>query len=281
VVSSESSGILLQALNVVERTVLPRAITFTAARGRLDLVVSGQCALIGPKLDGAFVVDEQFRREAPEAYDALRLGALSQSGELPQVGPDDPAMNEALTAVAANREALLRLWGRTLVEFCSGASRIETTVKAASPQMSAGAQVQRRLDFSALELLSAVSPHISAAADSQVLAFYSAQKQTASDAWLFHSEGWPAAFPGEVAELGRITEMGAAARTAREWRNNLADISGPIMSVMLASRQDAFRCVAVDDAYVALVTRPSAEIGSVLAAWRSAQQGRIAVESQV
>jgi hypothetical protein len=284
VVSFESSGVLWQVLRVVERTILARTITFRTARGRLDLDVRHQCVMLCPRLEGAFVVDEQFRREAPDAYEAVRQGGVSLSGQLSRTVAGegaDAGLNAALASLSPEREALLRLWGRALAELCAGVSEVETTVEAAAPSSLHEAEEFRRLGFNAMELLRAVSVHLSLSGDSQVLAFYTTQRQTAPDAWLFHLAGWPAAFPGEVIDLGRLNEMGQAAATARTWRNNLADVPGPIMSVLMGARQDAFLCVAVDDAYVALISRPSAELGSALAAWRLAQQGQSAGPSSL
>lgn len=271
-VSFESSGVLWQVLRVVERTVLARTVTFRTARGRLDLDVSNQCAMLCPRLEGAFVVDEQFRREAPQAYEAVRQGGVSLSGQVSRtVSKQDIT---TLGTLGADRDALLHLWGRALAELCAGVSEVETIIETAARSPLQETEEFRRLGFGAMELLRAVSGHLSVAGDSQVRAFYTTQRQTAPDAWLFHLAGWPAAFPGEIMDFGRLSEMGEAAATARNWRNNLADVHGPIMSVMMGPRQDAFLCVAMDDAYVALVSRPSAELGSALAAWRLAQQGQ-------
>lgn len=279
-VSSESSGILWRALHVIDRSVLPREITFRAGRRRLDLDVEGQCALIGPKLDGLFVVDEQFRQDAPQAYEIVRQGLLNDSGQSPR--QDAEASGDARSAASvltSHRDAFLRLWGRALAGLCDDATEIETTVSAQNRGRGLETETRRLLGFSALELLGAVGPHVSGNPDSLVLAFYSAQRQAAPDSWLFHLAGWPVAFPGEVMDLDRISDMGATARTMQEWRSNLGDIRGPIMSVMMSPQQDAFRCVAMDDAYVALVSRPSAEIGAALAAWRSAQMGKATVQT--
>jgi hypothetical protein len=284
VVSFESSGILWQVLRVVERTVLARTITFTTARGRLDLDVRNQCVMLCPRLEGAFVVDEQFRQEAPQAYEAVRQGGLSLSGQLSRTVAGEDVVaghNTALASLGADREALLRLWGRALAELCAGVSEVETTVETAGPSPFLETEAYQRLGFSAMELLRAVSEHLSLTGESQVLTFYTTQRQTAPDAWLFHLAGWPAAFPGEIMDLSRLNEMGEAAATARIWRNNLADVSGPIMSVLMGVRQDAFLCIAVDDDYVALISRPSAELGSALAAWRLAQQGQSAGPSSL
>lgn len=266
-----------RVLRVVERTVLPRTVTFRTARGRLDLDVGNQCVMLCPRVDGAFVVDEQFRKEAPEAYEVVRRGVLSRDGETPQgegEAGSTRVYDDALATLAASREALLGLWGRALAGLCGVAGDVVTEIEAAAFSPERQTEAYRRLGFSALELLTAVAPHVSVVEDSQVLAFFTAQRQMAGDAWLFCPGGWPAAFPREAADLNRISEMSKAAETARVWRDSLADVSGPIMSIMMSSGQEAFLCVAVDDAYVALISRPSAELGSALAAWRFAQQGK-------
>lgn len=276
-----------RVLRVVGRTVLPRAVTLETARGRLDVMVGGQGVVLCPRRNGVFLIDEPFRKEAPEAAERLLHGRLARDRAFlasaanqeacaaSQGIPEDAAIAGDLAALAGDREALLRLWARAVLQICEGQSSLGVTIEALrdAPWLRAG--LAAPLTFGAMELLGALGAVMTApGADSQVRDFYAAQRRSAPDAWLFHAAGWPAAYPSETADFGRISAMAEAAETARAWRGALADIGGPIMSVLIGAQRDAFRCIAVDDAYVALITRPAAELGAALAAWRGAEQIR-------
>jgi hypothetical protein len=271
VVGAEASGILWRVLRIVERTVLPRTVTLKTVHGRIEVDMGAGSVFMVPWRDGASMVDVQFRHEAARACEFMEAPGVCES--LRQGRPSgEEGAGEEVEALVSVRDALLRLWGRALVELCGGASNIEVSVGSAGYDLRPEGSVWRRLGFNAVELLGAVSPYVAPRNDSQVMAFYAAQRRTAPDAWLFHVGGWPAGAPSEVDDLGRIDEMGEAAQTIRMWRDALEGVSGPIMSVLMGPQQEAFRCVAVDKDYVALVTRPSAELGAALAAWRLAQQ---------
>lgn len=257
-VQDATNEALWQVLHTIERSILPRTIDLRTRNGRLQIDASASKLLVGPHADGGFFLDDELKRDAPDAWDILRggAGAVAARGK----------------ALGTARAALLKLCARALIGLTDGVTTVERGVRALRPVERAndGSQLP---SFSALELATALAPALQTAAQGPVAAFYRQLAPKLPDAWLFDHAGRPAGYPSRVTRLAEIEDMANSVASALEWRQHLERVDGPIMSVFVELSRESVRCLAIDTRYVALISGSGLELAAMLSAWRTVQQG--------
>jgi hypothetical protein len=289
---------LRQVLRMIERTILPRTIHLRTANGQLQIEVSAQRLLLCPRSsNGAFLLDSELHREAPEAWEVLRRG--------------DQTVRASLEVLQSARGPLLRHCARALAKLTAGIVVVEHIVQAQKTAGRHGGALPL-LNFDARELAAALPsadapsaipdlpPHavsngrdiapppapppaapavIAEAAPPQqgrevsglAEAFYRHLASSLPDAWLFELSGQPAGSPPR-ARPGDIAEMAKAIPPVRDWREFLGEPEGPLMVIFFEPSQEGLRCMAIDSGHAALVSGSGLELGFILTAWRAAQQ---------
>jgi hypothetical protein len=281
----ETSEELRRILRLIERSILPRAITVQAGGRQIQFEVSAQKLLLCPWSGGTYLVDSHLKAEAPEAWEVL-----SRGGEAVRNNPG---------VLEAARDALLRHSGRVLASLAAGGDALKCSVHACRPA-SRAASGSRLPGFSAAELTSALSEpaavqpppppppvsvpepvlHIPATAlepeparAGQVAAFYRAVAPAIPDAWLFGASGQPEGSPARGGKPEDLAEMAKTVPPAQEWLELLDEPGGgPVMAVFFEPSQQGLRCFAIDAGHVVLLSGTAIELGPILAGWRSAQR---------
>ncbi len=284
---------LRQVLRTIERSILPRIINLRTPGGQLQIEVSAQRMLLCPRRDGAFFLDGELQREAPDAWEVLRGG--------------EQAVRANAGTLQTARGALLRHCARALASLTAGGVTVEHIVK---PRARAGNGPQppsfdaRELadaltavptptapkpDFRRQALNSGKDARVNTATPAQqaeaqtvppegrhvtglVEAFYRQLATALPDSWLFDLSGRPAGTPARARQQDDIKEMAKAVAPAREWRELLGGPEGPVMAIFFEPAQEGLRCLAIDGGHVTLLSGTGLELGPILTAWRAAQQ---------
>lgn len=272
----ETNDVFTQVLRIITRSILPRAIGLPTPAGRLSLDVRGGHAVLCPRIDENFVLDDTLKSEAPRAWEILRAG----------IGPAMAAAN----SLRADRDALLRHYARTLARMSSGAAPGDIGIHARPLlQRSAGSQLPAFQPEELAQALfapalvpapSTVAPVPETAAPAVLVpgrfvpAFYQFLASRTRAAWLFGVSGEPLGHPPQGSDPAYIEAMAAAARDATPWFDDLDMPERPLMTIFADAGHEFLRCVTIDATHVAAAEVAPTELGSILAAWREA--GRVA-----
>ena len=246
-----------QVLRIVNRTLLPRLLSFGGPDGGLDLEVADRCVLVAPRHGTGYLLTEQLKQDAPRAHAILFRGrpALSKEGE----------------TLGAHRQVLLKHTVATLIDL-AGRTVLTHRVHALPT-----ARAKAPVTFSVPELLAEASSQLCPAVPGPVQAFFDRIGASAAEAWMFGEAAWPIVVPEALDDLERVGGMMAWARLVSTWRQRTEGaLPGP--SLLVLTPHPAGRDVwsaAVDGRRQALVRVDGAKLGTVFATWKRAMEATV------
>ncbi len=248
---SSDASVLLDALSLIERTVLPRTMVLNGAGEALYLDLSHQAVQLLPRVGDLYATDLILRSEAPAAF---KLLSQRRAGVRKQIG-----------ILAEHRSALIACAARALMRCCAQGQPLHGFAAVQANDISADFTIAAPEIYRAARTLSAKP------ATGALAIFYERARSHAAQAWLIDGDGWI------VDELGggdTIAELRAAAAAARSYRTWLETSEAgefpsqfPILGQLADDGSDKMWGVAADSTHLAYLRVRKEQWREIEALW--------------